>query len=141
MNAVPSELLQQADRLSSDVVRPIPGSRKIFVEGSRPDIRVPMREIDLAKTPTIFGGEDNAPLAVYDCSGPYTDPSVEIDLSRGLAPLRAQWIAERGDTEALAGLSSEFGRRRESDAKLDAVRFGNRPLPRRAGSTAICVSS
>ena len=132
MNAVPSELLQQADRLSSDVVRPIPGSRKVFVEGSRPDIRVPMRAIDLAKTPTIFGGEDNAPLAVYDCSGPYTDPSVEIDLSRGLAPLRAQWIAERGDTEALAGLSSEFGRRRESDAKLDAVRFGNRPLPRRA---------
>ncbi len=132
MNAVPSELLQQADRLSSDVVRPIPGSRKIFVEGSRPDIRVPMREIGLARTPTIFGGEDNAPLAVYDCSGPYTDPSVEIDLARGLAPLRAQWIAERGDTEALAGLSSEFGRRRETDAKLDAVRFGNRPLPRRA---------
>ena len=132
MNAVPSELLQQADRLSSDVVRPIPGSRKIFVEGSRPDIRVPMREIDLAKTPTIFGGEDNAPLAVYDCSGPYTDPAVDIDLARGLAPLRAQWIAERGDTEALAGLSSEFGRRREGDAKLDAVRFGNRPLPRRA---------
>ncbi len=132
MNAVPSELIQQADRLSSDVVRPIPGSRKIFVEGSRPDIRVPMREIELAKTSTIFGGEDNAPLAVYDCSGPYTDPSVEIDLSRGLSPLRAQWIAERGDTEALAGLSSEFGRRREVDAKLDAVRFGNRPLPRRA---------
>ena len=132
MNAVPSELIQQAERLSSDVVRPIPGSRKIFVEGSRPDIRVPMREIGLAKTPTIFGGEDNAPLAVYDCSGPYTDPSVEIDLSRGLVPLRAQWIAERGDTEALAGLSSEFGRRRETDAKLDAVRFGNRPLPRRA---------
>ena len=132
MNAVPSELIQQADRLSSDVVRPIPGSRKIFVEGSRPDIRVPMREIELAKTSTIFGGEDNAPLAVYDCSGPYTDPSVEIDLSRGLSPLRAQWIAERGDTEALAGLSSEFGRRRENDAKLDAVRFGNRPLPRRA---------
>ncbi|MFP7723144.1 phosphomethylpyrimidine synthase ThiC [Lysobacter sp. A3-1-A15] len=132
MNAVPSDLLQQADRLSSDVVRPIPGSRKVHVEGSRPDIRVPMREIDLARTPTIFGGEDNAPLAVYDCSGPYTDPAVEIDLARGLAPLRAQWIAERGDSEALAGLSSEFGRRRESDARLDAVRFGNRPQPRRA---------
>ena len=62
MNAVPSELLQQADKLSADVVRPIPGSRKVHVEGSRPDVRVPMREIALARTPTLFGGEENAPL-------------------------------------------------------------------------------
>ena len=76
MNAVPSELIQQADKLSADVTRPIPGSRKIYVRGS-PDaahgheVRVPMREIELARTPTIFGGEDNAPLAVYDTSGVY----------------------------------------------------------------------
>ncbi|RNF81912.1 phosphomethylpyrimidine synthase ThiC [Montanilutibacter psychrotolerans] len=132
MNAVPSELLQEADRLSADVVRPIPGSRKIHVQGSRPDLLVPMREIELARTPTIFGGEDNAALAVYDCSGPYTDPTVEIDLARGLKPLRAAWIAERGDTELLDGLSSEFGRQREHDPKLAHVRFGNRPQPRRA---------
>ncbi|HEY0502309.1 MAG TPA: phosphomethylpyrimidine synthase ThiC [Lysobacter sp.] len=132
MNAVPSELLRDTQRLSEEVVRPIPGSRKIHVEGSRPDLRVPMREIELARTPTMFGGEDNAPLAVYDTSGPYTDADAEIDLARGLAPLRAQWIAERGDTEALAGLSSEFGRKREHDPKLAHVRFGNRPLPRRA---------
>jgi phosphomethylpyrimidine synthase len=136
MNAVPSELLQQAEQLSADVVRPIPGSRKIHVEGSRPDIRVPMREIALARTPTIFGGEDNAPLAVYDCSGPYTDSDATIDLAQGLAPLRAPWIAERGDTEVLAGLSSEFGRKREHDPKLAHVRFGNRPLPRRAIGSA-----
>ncbi|TWI10375.1 phosphomethylpyrimidine synthase ThiC [Aerolutibacter ruishenii] len=132
MNAVPSQLQQQAEQLSADVTRPIPGSRKIHVEGSRPDLRVPMREIALAKTPTLFGGEDNAPLAVYDCSGPYTDSNADIDLARGLPALRAAWIAERGDTEQLAGLSSEFGRRREADPKLDAVRFRHRPAPRRA---------
>src|SRR5687768_14960958 len=132
MNAVPSELIQQAEKLSADVTRPIPGSRKIHVQGSRPDLQVPMREIALARTPTIFGGEDNAPLAVYDTSGIYTDTGAVIDLAAGLAPLRAGWIAERGDTEALGGLSSEFGRKREHDPKLAHVRFGNRPLPRRA---------
>ena len=76
-------------------MRPIPGSHKIHVEGSRPDIRVPMREIRLAPTSTLFGGEENAPLAVYDCSGAYTDPAATIDLATGLQPLRAQWIAER----------------------------------------------
>ncbi|MFX7906635.1 phosphomethylpyrimidine synthase ThiC, partial [Acinetobacter baumannii] len=91
-----------------------------------PDLRVPMREIALARTPTLFGGEDNAPVTVSDTSGPYTDPQADIDLTRGLPPLRAQWIAERGDTETLPGLSSEFGRRREQDPKLAAVRFPNR---------------
>ena len=134
MNAVPSskqDLIQQAEQLSADVTRPIPGSRKIHVQGSRPDLRVPMREIELARTPTIFGGEDNPPLAVYDTSGVYTDAEAKIDLIAGLTPLRAAWIAERGDTEELAGLSSEFGRKREHDPKLAHVRFGNRPLPRR----------
>ncbi|MGH8081542.1 MAG: phosphomethylpyrimidine synthase ThiC [Lysobacter sp.] len=136
MNAVPSELIQQAEKLSADVTRPIPGSRKIYVQGSRADLQVPMREIELARTPTIFGGEDNTPLAVYDTSGVYTDNNAAIDLSAGLAPLRAAWIAERGDTEALTGLSSEFGRKREHDPKLAHVRFGNRPLPRRAIGSA-----
>ncbi|UOF15872.1 phosphomethylpyrimidine synthase ThiC [Lysobacter capsici] len=139
MNAVPSskqDLIQQAEKLSADVTRPIPGSRKIHVQGSRPDLQVPMREIELARTPTIFGGEDNMPLAVYDTSGIYTQTGANIDLVAGLAPLRAAWIAERGDTEALSGLSSEFGRKREHDPKLAHVRFGNRPLPRRAIGTA-----
>ncbi len=132
MNAVPSQLLQDADRLSADVVRPIPGSSKVHVPGSRPDMLVPMREVALARTPTIFGGEDNPAFAIYDTSGAYTDANAEIDLARGLAPMRAAWIAERGDTQALAGLSSEFGRQREHDPKLAHIRFGNRPLPRRA---------
>ncbi|TYT26017.1 phosphomethylpyrimidine synthase ThiC [Luteimonas viscosa] len=136
MNAVPASLIQQTDHLSGSVTSPIPGSRKIFVEGSRADLRVPMREIALAQTPTLFGGEDNPPVTVYDTSGPYTDPEARIDLSLGLPALRARWIAERGDTEALPSLSSEFGRSRENNAKLDAVRFPNRLLPRRAKAGA-----
>ena len=136
MNAVPSELLRQAEQLSEAVTKPIPGSRKIHVEGSREDIRVPMREIVLTKTPTLFGGEDNPPVTVYDCSGPYTDPDARIDLSAGLAPLRARWIEERGDTELLPQLSSEFGRGREHNARLADVRFPNRLLPRRAKAGA-----
>jgi phosphomethylpyrimidine synthase len=135
MNAQPADLLQQTQQLSESVTRPIQGSRKVHVEGSRPDLRVPMREIALAATPRIGSApEPNAPFCVYDTSGPYTDPDAVIDLSTGLAPLRAQWIAERGDTEHLAALSSEFGRGRERDARLDAVRFPGRLLPRCSGA-------
>ncbi|KAF1687286.1 phosphomethylpyrimidine synthase ThiC [Pseudoxanthomonas broegbernensis] len=136
MNAIPASLIQQTEQLSESVTRPIPGSRKIHVEGSRADIRVPMREIALTKTPTLFGGEENAPLAVYDTSGPYTDPEARIDLSAGLPALRARWVAERGDTEPLPALSSQFGRAREHDPKLAAVRFPARTLPRRAKAGA-----
>ncbi len=135
MNAQPS-LQQQAQQLSESVTRPIPGSRKIFVAGSRPDLQVPMREIAQTRTPTLFGGEENHPITVYDTSGPYTDPQATIDLAAGLAAVRNAWIEERGDTEQLAGLSSAFGRKRQHDAKLDAVRFPGRTLPRRAIGTA-----
>ena len=135
MNAQPS-LQQQAQQLSESVTRPIPGSRKIFVAGSRPDLQVPMREIALTRTPTLFGGEENHPVTVYDTSGPYTDPQANIDLAAGLAAVRSAWIEERGDTEQLAGLSSEFGRGRQHDGRLDAVRFPGRTLPRRAIGTA-----
>ncbi|MET0655388.1 MAG: phosphomethylpyrimidine synthase ThiC, partial [Pseudoxanthomonas sp.] len=136
MNAVPTSLLQQTDQLSESVTRPIPGSRKIFVQGSRPDLQVAMREIAQTQTPTLFGGEENPPITVYDPSGPYTDPDARIDLSTGLPALRAKWIEERGDTELLPQLSSAFGRGRETNARLDAVRFPNRTLPRvaRAGA-------
>jgi len=136
MNAVAKDLLDKTRQLSEEVTRPIPGSQKIFIEGSRPDLRVPMREITLSPTPRTVGVEKNAPLAVYDTSGPYSDPNANIDLARGLANVRAAWIAERGDTEVLGGLSSAFGRAREGDAKLDALRFPNRVLPRRAKAGA-----
>jgi phosphomethylpyrimidine synthase len=81
----------------------LPNSRKIYVEGSRADIRVPMREISQSDTPTQFGGEQNPPIYVYDTSGIYSDPAANIDIQSGLPALRAAWIAERGDTEQLAG--------------------------------------
>ena len=136
MNAVPTSLLQQTEQLSESVTRPIPGSRKIFVQGTRPDIQVAMREIAQTQTPTLFGGEENPPITVYDPSGPYTDPQALIDLRAGLPALRAKWIEERGDTELLSQLSSEFGRGRETNARLDAVRFPSRTLPRVAKADA-----
>ncbi|MBL8492022.1 MAG: phosphomethylpyrimidine synthase ThiC, partial [Rhodocyclaceae bacterium] len=110
-------------------VQPLPNSRKIHVEGSRPDLRVPMREISQSDA----GGETNPPVYVYDCSGPYTDPAVKIDVQAGLNPLRQSWIEERGDSELLAGLSSTYGRERAADPELAALRFpGLHRQPRRA---------
>ncbi|WP_312270521.1 phosphomethylpyrimidine synthase ThiC [Pseudomonas sp.] len=119
----------QVDRQST---QPFPNSQKVYLTGSRPDIRVPVREIRLADTPTAFGGEKNAPVFVYDTSGPYTDPDVRIDLRKGLPDVRSRWIDERGDTEILPGLSSEFGRARLDDPALDALRFAHVRTPRRA---------
>ncbi|WP_281688549.1 phosphomethylpyrimidine synthase ThiC [Pseudomonas citronellolis] len=121
--------LEQLDRQSA---QPFPNSRKVYLTGSRPDIRVPVREISLADTPTAFGGEKNAPVFVYDTSGPYTDPDVRIDLRKGLPDVRSRWIDERGDTEILPGLTSDFGQARLADASLDALRFAHVRTPRRA---------
>jgi phosphomethylpyrimidine synthase len=109
-------------------IRPLPNSKKIYVTGSRPDIRVPMREI--AQTPTA--DEPNPPICVYDCSGPYTDPAAKIDIRAGLPALRAAWIAERNDTEELSGLSSDYGRQRSTDAEIAGLRFDLKRLPLRA---------
>ncbi|MGN6788037.1 MAG: phosphomethylpyrimidine synthase ThiC, partial [Rhodanobacteraceae bacterium] len=136
MNAQPSELLRQAQTLSETVTSPIRGSRKIYVRGSRDDLRVPMREIVLADTPAMFGAEPNAPFVVYDTSGPYTDCAFTADLATGLPELRAGWIAERGDTEELPNRTSEFGRRHAEAAQLTDVRFPNLPKPRRAKAGA-----
>ena len=118
-------------------IAPLPNSRKIHVEGSRPDIRVPMREISQADTPASFGAEKNPPIFVYDCSGPYSDPAAKIDIRSGLPALRQQWIEERADTELLPDLSSEFGRQRAADKSLDELRFpGLHRKPRRAKAGA-----
>ena len=79
------------------------GSKKVYVEGSRPDIKVPMREIGLSRTVTSFGEEENAPIRVYDTSGPYTDSDYNIDVRKGLPALRKKWILERNDVEVYEG--------------------------------------
>ncbi len=124
--------LNKSATVDTDSVQPFPKSRKVYVEGSRPDIRVPMREITLDDTPTDMGGEKNDPLYVYDTSGPYTDPEASIDVRKGLAPLRENWILEREDTEQLDGLTSEYGRARAADLRLDELRFELTRQPRRA---------
>src|SRR5262245_45462700 len=113
-------------------VHPLPKSRKVYLSGSRSDLRVPMREITQSDTPTSATPEVNPPLTVYDTSGPYTDPTVTIDIRSGLAPLRATWIAERGDVSELSGPSSHYGVERMNDPKLAELRFNLRRTPLRA---------
>ncbi|MBP4067071.1 phosphomethylpyrimidine synthase ThiC [Aeromonas sp. MaB10011B] len=114
-----------------------PNSRRIFIQGSRPDIRVPLREIQLADT--FVGGtkdapqfEPNEPVPVYDTSGPYGEEAAPIDVRRGLPRLREAWVLERADTDALEGLSSTFTQERLADEGLDHLRFEHLPKPRRA---------
>jgi len=104
----------------------------VFVQGSRPDIRVPMREIKQASTPASFGEEENPPITVYDTSGPFTDPEKQIDLLKGMPDVRSSWIEDRGDTELLSGPTSEYGSERQSDPALAHLRFEHIRAPRRA---------
>ena len=132
MSAVPEEFVRRTAALAEEATRPFARSRKVYIEGSRPDLRVPMREISLTDTPAMFGAERNPAYHAYDTSGPYTDPAAHIDLMRGLAPLRERWIAGRGDSEALPQPTSEFMRRREQDPALAHMRFERRRPVRRA---------
>ncbi len=132
MSAIPEAFVRKTARLSEEITRPFPGSRKIYVQGSRPDIQVPMREISQTDTGGIFGVEKNPPIPVYDTSGPYTDPAVEIDLLRGLPDVRDGWIIERNDTEELAGPTSDYGTQRATDPALAPLRFEHIRKPRRA---------
>lgn len=124
--SLPSEnLANQLQKLDEETTRPFPNSKKIYIEGSRPDIKVPMREISLSDT-RVLGGqsfEPNDPILVYDTSGPYTDPRHNIELTRGLPPLRKAWIEDRKDTEILRQPSSDYGRQRMNDASLAKLRF------------------
>jgi phosphomethylpyrimidine synthase len=132
MNTSADKILSQTAQVDQASIQPFSGSKKIYVTGSRPDIRVPMREISLADTPTDFGGEKNPPVRVYDTSGPYTDPQVKIDLRKGLPDVRSRWIEERCDTEILEDSSSTFTNERLSDESLAHLRFNLTRKPRRA---------
>ncbi|MBW3501817.1 MULTISPECIES: phosphomethylpyrimidine synthase ThiC [unclassified Janthinobacterium] len=131
MNANP-KFLSATATVDEAAIAPLPNSRKIYVEGSRPDIRVPMREISQSDTEASFGGEKNPPIYVYDTSGPYTDPDVQIDIRSGLDTPRLPWIVERADTEELPGPTSDYGIARLADPKLAELRFNLHRKPRRA---------
>jgi phosphomethylpyrimidine synthase len=134
LNADP-KFLSASATVDAAAVAPLPNSRKTYVTGSRPDIRVPMREIHQSPTSASFGAEPNPPVWVYDTSGAYTDPDAIIDIRSGLNPLRAGWIRERGDVEELSGPSSSYGNERMVDPKLAELRFNlqRKPLRARAG--------
>ena len=134
MNANPKNFLDRIDQLDTSAQKHFPNSRKVYVEGSRPDLQVPMREITLTSTQTESGVEGNPPIRVYDSSGIYSDADCEIDLRAGLPSLRAPWILERGDSEQLKSPSSDFGNVRFSDAQTAHLRFEHIKNPLRAKS-------
>jgi len=130
--AVNPQFLAATASVDQSAIAPFPNSEKVYIAGSRPDLRVPFRKITQEDTPSQMGAEKNPPLYVYDTSGPYTDPCVAIDIRAGLTPIRAAWINERNDTELLTGPSSAFGQTRLNDPKLVALRFNLHRQPRRA---------
>jgi phosphomethylpyrimidine synthase len=131
MSAIPAEThLHDAVTAKRASIQPFAASEKVYIEGSRPDIRVPMRKVSQSDTPTGFGADKNPPVYVYDTSGPYTDPAVEVDLCQGLPPLREAWIKERGDTVELPGPTSHYGSLRQNDPALTALRFEHIRKPR-----------
>jgi phosphomethylpyrimidine synthase len=132
MSAIPESFLTKTSELSEEVTRPFPNSRKIYVQGSRSDIRVGMREIDQDDTSASFGLEENPPIPVYDTSGPFTDPAISIDLMQGIPEVRSGWIEERDDTDILDGPTSNFGHERQNDPELAHLRFEHIRTPRRA---------
>jgi len=134
MSAIPHDFVRKTAQLSEEVTRPFPNSRKVHVTGSRPDIRVPMREVTLTPTQTNQEPEENPPILIYDTSGPYTDPQARIDLLAGLPDIRSGWIVEREDTEQLDGPTSAFGHERQNDPQLAHLRFEHLRTPRRAKS-------
>jgi phosphomethylpyrimidine synthase len=131
-----TKFLNETASVDESATTPFAKSRKVYVEGSRPDIRVPFREISLSDTPSAFGAEKNPPVVVYDTSGPYTDPTISIDIRNGLPALRTGWIMERGDVEQLDGPTSEFGHQRLVDPELSEMRFNlhRKPLRAKAGA-------
>ncbi len=131
MNAHPKFIATTA-HVDDAAVHPLPRSSKVYVEGSRAGIRVPMRRIEQTDTPASFGAEKNPPVYVYDTSGPYTDPAARIDIRSGLPALRAKWIEERCDTVLLDGPTSRYGQERLADPKLAELRFELKRTPRRA---------
>ena len=137
MSALAEDVQARTHKLSAEVTRPWPGSTRIYVQGSRPDLKVAMREVLCTPTHDHRGGiEENPPIPLYDTSGPYTDPEAEIDLTRGLPALRGRWIEERGDTETLSGPTSEYGRSRLDDPDLRHFRFAHIRAPRRSKAGA-----
>jgi phosphomethylpyrimidine synthase len=135
MSASSQNNLTQITQLDATLTQAFPNSRKIYLTGSRPDIKVPMREIQLSATMLENGSHElNAPVTVYDTAGAYTDPNMTIDIHQGLPGIRTPWIEAREDSEILATLSSAYGQMRHANPQLNQLRFQLTRAPRRAKS-------
>ena len=138
MNTTDKQLKHAKEFINDDAIldpsalQSFSNSKKVYIEGSSPDIQVPFREISISDTPSEFGAEKNAPVLVYDTSGPYTDPKYNIDIQNGLPALRTKWISDREDTEILDGPSSDYGKERKNDPELEKMRFNLQRKPRKA---------
>ena len=139
MNASDKQIKMNVDKfinkdagLNDEALESFENSKKVFIEGTTPDIQVPFREITISDTPSEFGAEKNAPVLTYDTSGPYTDPKSKIDIKNGLSPLRSKWIEDRMDTEQLDGPSSIYGEKRKTDPALENMRFNLKRNPKKA---------
>lgn len=132
MSAIPEDFINKTAALSEEVTRPFPNSEKVYVEGSRKDIQVPMRRVSQSPTSASFGQEENPPIYIYDTSGPYTDTQVSIDLMKGMPDVRSAWVLERDDTEQLEGPTSTYGKERQGLESLAHLRFEHIRAPRRA---------
>ncbi len=117
------EFIGDEAKLDQSALQSFANSKKVYIQGSTPDIQVPFREISISDTPSEFGAEKNAPVLVYDTSGPYTDPKYTINIQNGLPALRTKWIEDRNDTEILDGPSSAYGKERQNDPDLEKMRF------------------
>ena len=126
----PTKFSNRTAKVDAATIKPLPNSRKVYVQGSRPDIRVPMREISQTDTPAKIGTEKNPPIYVYDTSGPYTDPAAKIDIQSGLPRLRENWIDERDDSEILTKSTSIYARDHLADPKLAEIHFDLKHHPR-----------
>ena len=132
MTATSEHFLDKITRLDTSTRQHFPKSHKVYVRGSRPDLRVPMREITLSDTETEKGLEPNSPIRVYDTSGVYSDPNALINLRAGLPAIRSPWIEERNDTELLQSVTSNYGSARQRDVQTAHLRFEHLKQPRRA---------
>jgi phosphomethylpyrimidine synthase len=126
------EFINEDAILDPSALESFANSKKVYIQGSTPDIQVPFREISISDTPSEFGAEKNKPVLVYDTSGPYTDPKHEINIQNGLSALRTKWIEDRQDSEVLDGPSSDFGKQRKTDPELEKMRFNLLRKPRKA---------
>jgi len=129
---ITKEFINEDASLDPSALESFANSKKVYIQGSTPDIQVPFREISISDTPSEFGAEKNVPVLVYDTSGPYTDPKHVINIQNGLHALRAKWIEDRKDTEVLDGPSSDFGKQRKNDPELEKMRFNLLRKPRKA---------